>query len=338
MTVVIHLPRIDDTPPDQLAPLDDFCTGRLEPAQRYEVRDRTGRLRATLSRTADKEMAWELPDGTRGLRGKERLVDLPLYGTERLRGVSTKTLIVITEGPKAADAVRRAGFMTLGTITGAGPTPSDAVLDVLRGRQVVLWPDADVGGRQHMARIAERLNGIALEVRVVEVPGASNGLDAADLTPDEIRHYVHAASRARVEVRVEGERGNESPYARGRAPAPAGRETQSSSLDKYVPYARVRVGFGRYSPAERQVLRKDIRLSFEPPDADATTALVEGFTAIHGVAPSVPQQKYLRRCYRILGPATVATLWRVYGERGWRTDNLLLALEIADPLEGGTAY
>jgi hypothetical protein len=51
---------------------------------------------------------------------------------------------------------------------------------VLRGRQVMLWPDKDGPGWAHMERIAAALQGIAAEVRLFEWPDAPDKGDAAD--------------------------------------------------------------------------------------------------------------------------------------------------------------
>ena len=69
---------------------------------------------------------------------------------------------------------------TLGSVTGAAKTPSPQALEVLRGRTVILWPDADSAGREHMDRIAAALQGVASEVRIFEWEGAPAKGDAAD--------------------------------------------------------------------------------------------------------------------------------------------------------------
>ena len=68
----------------------------------------------------------------------------------------------------------------LGTVTGAGGTPVLESLEVLRGRRVILWPDADDEGLRHIQRIAERLQRIASEVRIFEWRDAPPKQDAAD--------------------------------------------------------------------------------------------------------------------------------------------------------------
>lgn len=147
--------------------------------------------------TADggKRMWWVTPDGRRGLGGV-RVEDLPLYAIERL---SDAREVVLTEGEKAADALIGVGIPAVGTVTGAHSTPSAESLRPLVGRVVVLWPDADDVGRDHMARIAARLADLgARDIYVVEWADAPVGGDAADFiaagaTREDVRYLMHTA-------------------------------------------------------------------------------------------------------------------------------------------------
>jgi hypothetical protein len=148
----------------------------------YEVRDADGTLRAVHERTdlsdGSKRIVWRQPDGTAGLNGTP-VSALPLWGTERARDWPAGS-VVVCEGEKAAAAVMRAGKPALATF-GADHRPDAAALAVLRGRDVICWPDADEPGRRHMMDVARRLDGIAASVRWVEPPaGAPKGHDAAD--------------------------------------------------------------------------------------------------------------------------------------------------------------
>jgi hypothetical protein len=165
-----------------------------EPDHGFDIRDGQGRLRARLVRTPDKNFYWLTPDRQFGLGGV-RLEDLPLYGCERLRKVPLDVPVVLTEGPKDCDACRRARLVSVGTITGAALVPSMAVLEVLRDRIVVLWPDHDEIGRQHMARIAAALVGVAREIHIVDVDDLPPKAGAADLTAAEIVRLVGRALR-----------------------------------------------------------------------------------------------------------------------------------------------
>lgn len=109
----------------------------------------------------------------------KRVTDMPLYGTELLVSRPDEA-VIITEGEKAAEAVRRMGILGLGTVTGAATAPNETSLAVLKGRKVYLWADNDDEGRAHMAKIAATLK--RLEVRTVPInwPDAPPKGDAAD--------------------------------------------------------------------------------------------------------------------------------------------------------------
>jgi hypothetical protein len=148
----------------------------------YELHDASGALIALHERhehpDGSKRFIWRQPDGTLGLGGMP-VADLPLYGIERIDGMTTT--VVVTEGEKCAQALWGVGIAAVGTITGAATAPSATVLAELGGRRVILWPDADPVGRQHVATIVERLAGVASTVSLVEPPeGVPAGWDAAD--------------------------------------------------------------------------------------------------------------------------------------------------------------
>lgn len=172
---------------DLFAPKANGRTGTPRPrivrTTRYEVRDAAGSLVATHVRhdraDGSKDLPWELPDGTRNLGGRSR-DSLPLYGSERIASWPTTKPVVIVEGEKAAAALTDAGVPALGTVTGADGCPDADALAPLAGRSVVLWPDADPVGRDHMRRLAAILDPIAV-VGWVEPPAdVAKGWDAAD--------------------------------------------------------------------------------------------------------------------------------------------------------------
>jgi putative DNA primase/helicase len=150
---------------------------------RYEIRDISGNLIAIHVRKdypdGEKEMPWEMPDGTPKLVGI-KLVDLPLYGIGRLPADAKE--IVLAEGEKATDALLVNGIPAVGTVTGSSVTPSDDTLRVLLGRTVYLWPDNDTGGQKHMQQIGAALLRLGhTDVRVIDWKGAPEKGDAADL-------------------------------------------------------------------------------------------------------------------------------------------------------------
>lgn len=165
---------------------------------KYEIRDAAGVLIAIHERTDPiKKFTWHRPDGTMGLGGI-KTADLPLYGVERLKDHPMETEVVITEGEKDADALTSNAIFALATITGAASTPSLSALEPLRGRDVVLWADADQPGMQHMQRVARALKGIAGMVRFVEweeAPAKGGAADCVGLySVDEAKRLIAAAS------------------------------------------------------------------------------------------------------------------------------------------------
>jgi len=138
---------------------------------------------------------WWRRNGSKGLGGLSTR-ELPLYGTETLRDLPDEAIVVICEGEKASDAVRRSGIAAVGTVCGASVTPARAVLEPLRRFDVVLWPDNDPQGKDHMAKIAQELQALGIRPRWVEWPDAPPKGDAADTSPEHIRKLVAEAKEA----------------------------------------------------------------------------------------------------------------------------------------------
>lgn len=99
---------------------------------------------------------WFEHGGKPGLNGTAK-ADLPLYGLPDLLLADPSAVVIVTEGEKDRQALTDAGLLAVGTVTGAGDTPSAAVLEPLSGHDVWLWPDNDDAGREHMQHIAARL-------------------------------------------------------------------------------------------------------------------------------------------------------------------------------------
>jgi hypothetical protein len=140
-----------------------------------------------------KEVVWGRRSPRDGL-GDHRLEDL-VYGGELVARAHPDSLIVLTEGERAADAVRDAGYIGVGTVCGASAMPGDAVLSLFRGHYVALWPDADAVGARHMYRIAgrlEQLGGRTL-VSLVTWNDAADGADAADTDSWTITRLITSA-------------------------------------------------------------------------------------------------------------------------------------------------
>ena len=142
-------------------------------------------------RAKKKRFVWQQPDGSSGLADRS-VSELPLYGTEQLPDLKSGRLVVVTEGEKAADALRVLGIPAVGTVTGAAGCPSDDVLATLDSFDVAVWPDADPQGRKHAAKLLHGLlrtrKGKAeglLEADPAALGLTAKGADADDWRPED---------------------------------------------------------------------------------------------------------------------------------------------------------
>jgi hypothetical protein len=157
--------------------------------RKYEIRDETGELVAVHERIDlenGKRFVWRKPDGSVGLSVSTR--DLPLYGIHRDLG----STVVLTEGEKAAEALWEIGVDAVATVCGAHTTPSSSVLSSLAGKIVVLWPDNDAVGIEHMRKIAQELVLLGIQVRWFDpkLLMLGEGADAYDATEIFTRESV----------------------------------------------------------------------------------------------------------------------------------------------------
>jgi hypothetical protein len=147
----------------------------------YPIRTLSGDLVAEHVRIdrpdGSKTMFW-MRDGHKGLGGMSTAA-LPLYGTETLAGAPTGATVLVHEGERATDAGRRLGYHAVGTVTGASGCPGEDALGVLLQYDVVLWPDNDVPGWGHMARVAAGLIRLGGSCRLLTW-GERKGDDASD--------------------------------------------------------------------------------------------------------------------------------------------------------------
>jgi hypothetical protein len=171
----------------------------------WKIRAADGTLQATHWRVdfADctKEYPWQRADGSWGMPDGVSPTDL-LYGAELL-ALHPIWAVLIVEGEKSADALRRliglTGIAVVATVCGASARLSPAVLALLLGRRVYLWPDFHEAGRRHMDQVASALNGMPAEVRLIRW-GQRDKDDAADFvgrghTWAELRELISTAVR-----------------------------------------------------------------------------------------------------------------------------------------------
>ncbi|HUS97964.1 MAG TPA: AAA family ATPase [Hyphomicrobiaceae bacterium] len=159
------------------------------PGSRWDYRDACGELLGYVARFdgvggtkqvlpltycqlgENREWRWQSFPAPRPLYGLDRLTQRPDAG------------VIVAEGEKAADA---AGSLLpqYVAITSPGGCKAAAISDwsSLKGRHVIIWPDADEPGRTYAAEVAELCRSAEVEtVSIIDPPGeVSKGWDAAD--------------------------------------------------------------------------------------------------------------------------------------------------------------
>jgi putative DNA primase/helicase len=182
-TLVVPVP--DDAPP---APAQHPTLGRAIGTCRYL--DAAGRLLGYVRRfdTAEGKAfrpltLWRPTAGGKAeWRWESWPAPRPLYG---LRGLTERPSapVVVCEGEKAADAAQRLlpSFVAVTSPNGSR-SAGKADWSPLRGRRVIVWPDADEAGIAYAHAVAKQgARAGALEVAIISTPpSCAAGWDAAD--------------------------------------------------------------------------------------------------------------------------------------------------------------
>jgi putative DNA primase/helicase len=202
--------RITSKPPPE-SPTPQMKVGTLgDPTRVYPIRDLDGSLIAYECRyeppTGGKEMRiWSW--GTRGDRpagwGIGALnVPRPLYGLERI-GLHPKLAVLVTEGPKKADAGHRLLAQYYASVSWTGGANSWHKHDwkPLAGKQVLVCPDNDKTGIEAAEKLAALLTdprGLACEVKIVDPNRMPESWDIADWEGTGAELIEWAKPRARL--------------------------------------------------------------------------------------------------------------------------------------------
>lgn len=139
----------------------------------------------------EKKYSWERHNGRRAR-------DMPPFDSHKLRTIPDGAQVVICEGEPATLACQQQALSAVGTY-GAEVIPGDEHLLPLCRFNLVLWPDNDHKGHEHMRRIAERLQALgAKSVRYIIWPDAPEKGDAADYfasggTVEGLKVLIHAS-------------------------------------------------------------------------------------------------------------------------------------------------
>jgi putative DNA primase/helicase len=160
--------------------VNGFDTSSLgESAATYDYVDEAGQLLFQVCRFVPKTFRQRRPNGPGwlwDLNGVRRvLYRLPVL----FEAVTNKLPILITEGEKDVDALVKLNFAATTNPGGAGKWHS-GYNEFLRGADVILIPDNDAAGREHMQAVAGELNGVAKSVRILTLPELPEKGDVSD--------------------------------------------------------------------------------------------------------------------------------------------------------------
>ncbi len=114
----------------------------------------------------------------------------PLYGLDRLASNPDKPVIVC-EGEKATDGASDLfpDYVAITSPNGSG-SPHKADWGILKGREVIIWPDHDAAGREYAKNVAMLIKKQELQsVSIISIPDAFPAKwDLADNMPDDVTH------------------------------------------------------------------------------------------------------------------------------------------------------
>ncbi len=142
----------------------------------YDYQDTDGNLFFQVCRMLPKDFRQRRPDGQGGWVWNLRGIEPILY---KLPQILTADEVVIVEGEKDSDNLMELGFTATTSPMGAKKWRAE-YNESLKGKQVVLIPDNDLEGKEHMTRVAQSLNGYAKSLKWLELPDLPSKGDVTD--------------------------------------------------------------------------------------------------------------------------------------------------------------
>ena len=136
----------------------------------YSYTDEHGELLYQVTRHEPKDFRQRYPDGRGGWVWKKH----PRQVLYHLPEVLEAPIVFLPEGEKDCETLRNWGFVATTNAGGAKAPWLPQFTEALRGREVILLPDADQPGRARVVRIARALLGKAARIIILELEGAKD--------------------------------------------------------------------------------------------------------------------------------------------------------------------
>ena len=135
-------------------------------AATYDYTDESGKLLFQVCRMVPKNFRARRPDGVGGWIWDTKGVPRVLY---HLPDVVAASTVAVCEGEKDVDNLQKLGVVATCNPFGAGKW-RDEYSESLRGKDILLFPDADEDGAKHVEQAAKSLHGIANTIHRVTLP------------------------------------------------------------------------------------------------------------------------------------------------------------------------
>jgi hypothetical protein len=145
----------------------------------YDYCDAEGKLLYQVERRDDKSFIQRRPDAAGGWIYNRKGVELVPYRLPEIAAAPKDKPILIAEGEKDVDNLRKLGLLATCNAGGAGKW-TKGLSTWLKGRYVVLLPDNDIAGLDHAHSVAKSLMGVARSIRLLKLPGLAPKGDASD--------------------------------------------------------------------------------------------------------------------------------------------------------------
>jgi putative DNA primase/helicase len=159
------------------SPIGHASNGKGKIAAVYDYRSESGELLYQACRFDPKGFSQRKPKTGGGWDWKTKDCRKVLFRLPELLAAPTSETVYVAEGEKDVLNLVQQGFVATCNVGGAGKWLKDYD-EHLRGRRVVVLVDKDKAGRDHARQVAAALEGIAAELKVIELPG--DGKDVSD--------------------------------------------------------------------------------------------------------------------------------------------------------------
>ncbi|HAJ33334.1 MAG TPA: hypothetical protein DCK79_08155 [Candidatus Atribacteria bacterium] len=146
-------------------------------AATYNYKDEEGNLLYQVVRYKPKGFSQRRPDGNNDwIWNMKGVNSVPYHLPEVIQSVEP---VMIVEGEKDVESLRRMGFTATTSPMGAGKW-KPSYNRYLKDKEVILIPDHDQPGYQHCQRIGQSLRGIANKIKWLKLPGLEEKEDISD--------------------------------------------------------------------------------------------------------------------------------------------------------------